>query len=437
MIYFYFHAKVPSRKKLRILVNKMAGDVKERIKASLANSREVSVTTDIWSSKGCKNSYLGMTTHSLNTKTKKKDNYRISCRLFDCKHSGKNIAKMTKRILSEFSIEHKINRILSDNASNAIKSVKDLNNLGEGEENEQFEDDADASDGSDSDSESECDEVSEEVEEDREEEEVQELADELDEAEVEFTEAFKEAKIERGRCVVHTLQLPICRVIGNKKASFGRVLRKTKKFVVKYTRSSKAKAILRKAGFKLRLKGWVKTRWWSDYEMVARIVQAGESPGNPLTEMSDKMDWPMEILDRDLTELKGYLAIMKPFVEMGNWLGAEKLSTMHLVFPMITELLEQLEDNIRQKNYASFCKSLRDEVKKYFKFMLDQFYLDFDPLYVTATYKLALSEEMKVIAVKNLKKLSKLKENIGIMEGQEAVIELVVEEREPEEVVET
>ena len=109
----------------------MALEVKERIKSALTQSRQVSVTTDIWSSKGCLNSYLGITTHSFNPVTRKKENYRVSCRLFDCPHTGRNIAKMMKRIFMEFGIQSKISLILSDNASisNAIKSIKDLNTL--------------------------------------------------------------------------------------------------------------------------------------------------------------------------------------------------------------------------------------------------------------------------------------------------------------------
>ena len=88
---------------MRILVNKMALEVKERIKSALTQSRQVSVTTDIWSSKGCLNSYLGITTHSFNPVTRKKENYCVSCRLFDCPHTGQNM---------EFGIQSKISLIL-------------------------------------------------------------------------------------------------------------------------------------------------------------------------------------------------------------------------------------------------------------------------------------------------------------------------------------
>ena len=158
------------------------------------------------------------------------------------------------------------------------------------------------------------------------------------------------------------MQLPICRVCKKKRSSFGRVLRKTKKFVVKYRRSAKAKAILRKTSFKLRLKGWVKTRWWSEIEMASRVVMAAGSPGKPLETLSDRMDWSIEISDKDVDDLKSYLYIMTPFMDMGNKLGAEKLSTLHLVFPSISELLEQLDKHIEDGNNKSYWKNLKDKI---------------------------------------------------------------------------
>ena len=412
----------------------MAGEVKEKITEALGQARKVSVTTDIWSSKGCINSFLGITTHSYNPSTRKKENYRVSCRVFDVKHSGKNIAKMMKRILMEYDIESKTNRITLDNASNGIKAVQELNEMEIGEENESFDNDdsddeievPDLSDGEDDDNDDEngmssCDEEPEDEEE--EDQANDELIIELEEEENDRQEAFAFEEFKRNKCVVHTIQLPICKVLKSKRSSFSRVLRKSKKYVVKYRRSSKPKAILRKTSFKLRLKGWVKTRWWSEIEMAQRIVMAAESEGKPLAKLSDKMGWTIEINQRDVSELKSYVEIMSPFMEIGSRLGAEKLSTIHLVYPMITELLQQLELHIENKNHATFCMDLLTEMKKYFAFLLDPTSVDFDPLYVTATYlspvyKLSLADNMKEIAIKNLKELveNEKKKDDGDME---------------------
>ena len=433
-IKFLFQAKVPSRFKVRSLVNKVSAEVKVKIKKALAAARRVSITTDIWSSKGCIDSYMGLTSHIFNPITRKRENYRISFREFNNKHTGKNMAKQMKRIFSEFSIENKVARIISDNASNAIKSVRDLNALGDGEEWEEFEgDDSEDEEDVESDGDdSECDIEPDDKEDDRE-EEVTNFANALETANAEHEEAFEEEHIYRGPCIVHTMQLPICRVIRKKKISFGRVLTKTRRYVVKYRQSSKAKAILRKTSFKLRLKGWVKTRWWSDVEMVAIVIKASESPGRPLTKLSDQMKWSLEITDNDIAELKDYVSIMEPFMEMDNRLGSEKQSTMHLVFPMITELLQLLENNIKESNHKTFCEVLRNQFKDYFKFLLDPKADKFDPLYITATYlcpvyRFCLDDEMKTIAVDNLKMLiKKADDNNG---------EIVEEQIEPTEVIE-
>ena len=69
--------------------------------------------------------------------------------MFDEKHSGANIAKMMKRLFSEFKIDKKVFRILSDNASNMMKAVRDIQAMEEGDEMEDFEEDYIDSDDSD------------------------------------------------------------------------------------------------------------------------------------------------------------------------------------------------------------------------------------------------------------------------------------------------
>ena len=123
---------------------------------------------------------------------------------------------------------------------------------------------------------------------------------------LEIDTEFKGAGVKRGGCFAHTLQITINRVNKQKNQIFGRVLTKTKKYVAKYRKSSKAKYILRQTSFKKRLAGFVKTRWHSDLAMSKSIVEAGEKEDKPLAKLTEEMNWPIEITVADVRMLKLY-----------------------------------------------------------------------------------------------------------------------------------
>ena len=254
-----------------------------KIITAMEKARRVSITTDIWSNKCSTNSFIGITAHLLNPATRKREVYRICCRVFDEKHSGANIAKMMKRLFSEFKIDKKVFRILSDNASNMVKAVRDIQAMEEGDEMEDFEEDYIDSDDSD------CDSEPGDIENDDEEEEVGRFTHELEENLVDHERAFRAVDLERLGCFAHTIQLPINKCINKKKKCFGVVLRKTRKIVKKYRKSPKAKALLRRR-VKNKLAGYVKTRWWTDVAMAKSVVKAAKVPGNPLNDMMEQME---------------------------------------------------------------------------------------------------------------------------------------------------
>ena len=115
--------------------------------------------------------------------------------------------------------------------------------------------------------------------------------------------AFRSHGLKRLRCFPHTLQLAILKSTKKKRNQFGKVLKKSRKFVVKYRRSSKAKAVLQKTDFKKTLLGYCKTRWWTELRMSGRLCEALECeqvPG-PLDMLVDAMNWPASVAlgDRD------------------------------------------------------------------------------------------------------------------------------------------
>ena len=376
-----------------------------KIITAMEKARRVSITTDIWSNKCSTNSFIGITAHLLNPATRKREVYRICCRVFDEKHSGANIAKMMKRLFSEFKIDKKVFRILSDNASNMVKAVRDIQAMEEGDEMEDFEEDYIDSDDSD------CDSEPGDIENDDEEEEVGRFTHELEENLVDHERAFRAVDLERLGCFAHTMQLPINKCINKKKKCFGVVLRKTRKIVKKYRKSPKAKALLRRR-VKNKLAGYVKTRWWTDVAMAKSVVKAAKVPGNPLNDMMEQMEWNIELNERDIASLESFISIMYPFQELSDKLGGEKRSTVQLVYPSLKEMFALIDEKIEAKEAKAFCQDLKLEMTKYFKYVLEKDDQDFNPLFVAATYldpfyKLVLSDEMIEVAKEFLIKLVK------------------------------
>ena len=378
----------------------MAAEVMDRIIIALVKSRRVSITTDIWSSKLSVNSYIGITCHMVNPSTRKREVYRVCCRVFDVEHTGVNIAKMLKNLFREFKIESKVFRVLSDNASNmkkAVKSYQDVTDevLSDDEDEDNLVNDTE-------DESSECDSEPDNIDDDNEEDEVVDFTENMEREAEDHHVAFRAQRLERIGCVAHTMQLPINRCINKKKRCFGAVLRKTRKIVKKYRKSPKAKAILRKK-VKTRLAGYVKTRWWTDVAMSKSVVKAAGMAGNPVNEMCYKMEWNLELTDRDITSLKSFIEIMSPFQELSDKLGGEKLSTINLVYPSLIELLSLLDEKIENSEAKTFCQDLKKEFEKYFEHVLDPEASKFDPIFSAATYldpfhKLSLTDELVSIA---------------------------------------
>lgn len=388
----------------------MSNEVKKRIIAALEKARRVSITTDIWSSKCSTDSFIGITTHMVNPSTHKREVYRICCRVFNSKHSGINIARMMKRLFVEFHIEKKVFRIISDNASNMIKAVRDLQAMEEGEELKAFKGES-SDDDSGAEESSDCDSEPDNIEDDDEVEIVQQFTGNLEKELEEHAVAFKTEDLERLPCSAHTMQLPINKCINKKKKYFGSVIRKTRKIVKKYRKSPKAKAILRKK-VKNRLAGYVKTRWWTDVQMAKTVVKAAKVPGNPLNDMMYEMKWNIELTENDVDKLESFISIMSPFQDLSDKLGGEKLSTIHLVYPSVKELIALLDEKMQNGEAKTFCQDVKVEVSSYFRFAIDADFYDFNAIYIAATYldpfyKLALDEEMTNNAKDYVKKMIK------------------------------
>ena len=406
--------------KMRREINQLWLEVRDKITKALRVARRISITTDIWTSKGCTSSFLGVTVHFYNSETKSRGANKIACREFPDKHSAENIAKLILKVCDEYSIRDKLTHIIPDNGSNMVKAIKVFNienrsempadALEEDEEEGTSDDDSDDFEGLEtSDEETEIDEN--EVAEELEREVLGEVL-EHEERDRQLNNIFKQKSVRRGKCFSHTMQLPIGRVTKAKHLKFGKALRKTKTFVVKYRTSAKAKAILRKTTFKKKLLGYVKTRWFSDLAMCKSVIEAFENPDKPLSILTEEMAWKIEISLQDIRMLKTYCEILDPFAKHTDILGGENYSTIQLVYPTLVDLLGHLEEMSHKPGMVRFCEGLTKEMKKYFAHVLDPDSSEFDATCIAATYldpcwNSILSEEQVEIAKSHLLELCK------------------------------
>lgn len=414
--------KLPRRTKVTNDCAKLAAEVIEKIKESLKSARRVALTTDIWSSTGCRNSFLGLTAHIFNTDTKRRENYCLACRQFDIAHTGENIGRLVVEILEEFGIRSKAFYCHSDNGSNVKRAFR---LIGEGQIeraedlHEVTEEDWDvAKDGIDEDDEvsmweSDSDEVdmlqTEELE-------IAAMADNQEKTDDEHREAFKQIGLKRLGCFPHTLQCAIMRSIKQKNSGFGGMLKKCRKLVAKYRKSPKAKAILRKTKFNKVLLGWCKTRWWSELTMLKRLVEAMECEvdelgENPLDILVDKMGWfGCSLTERHLRLMKAYIEVMEFIQTKSDLLGSEKFSTIHVVIPTIGEILAHLDKMSIKPLCKQFVGGLKTNIVRYFRNTMDASHKDYDPILFTATFLSpihfhTLKEEGKKEAEENIKVL--------------------------------
>ena len=209
-------AQVPAKDKMRKEVNLIWNDVREAIGKALKAARRVSITTDVWTTKGCTTSFLGVTVHFYNSETKCRGSNKIACREFSEKHTAENIAELILKVCEEYSIHNKLTHIASDNGSNMVKAVRVFNKeyRSGSEEQEAVEhmevdelsDGGDSSDDLDASDEEEMEDLDDSEEAEEVERRVLAEVDEHEERDLQFDDVLKRKNVRRSKCFSHTLQ---------------------------------------------------------------------------------------------------------------------------------------------------------------------------------------------------------------------------------------
>ena len=108
--------KMPKRKGITtLLVEGRFLKMYMKMLALLERVDRVHITLDMWSNFKICSSYLGVTGHVYDPKTKKKINFRLALRPFNESHTGDNIKAKCIEVFEEFGILNKVSKLFQDN----------------------------------------------------------------------------------------------------------------------------------------------------------------------------------------------------------------------------------------------------------------------------------------------------------------------------------
>ena len=171
-------------------------------------------------------------------------------------------------------------------------------------------------------------------------------------------------------------------------------------------------------------------------QRLCEALQCDQVPG-PLEILVDTMEWSQRLVitERDFQYMKAYINMMAPIKEKSDQLGAENVSTIHMIYPTLMEMIAHLDETSKKP----LCKALATDMNKnidfYFSYLMDPFDLNFDPIAITATYlspvhRHILTEDQINVAEDHIKALldsyaqassvvSHLQETAGVDAGEE------------------
>ena len=95
--------KVPSRPKIRSMIDPEAKTMKEKIQLQLLNAEYISYTTDIWTDHTTNESFISLSAHWINGYWQRRGHV-LSCRNFPESHTGVAIARILNEMLSDWGL---------------------------------------------------------------------------------------------------------------------------------------------------------------------------------------------------------------------------------------------------------------------------------------------------------------------------------------------
>uniref|UniRef100_A0A3B3RYJ1 Zinc finger BED domain-containing protein 4-like n=1 Tax=Paramormyrops kingsleyae TaxID=1676925 RepID=A0A3B3RYJ1_9TELE len=279
--------------------------VKEKVLEKLATQTYVSLTTDIWSDRRLR-SFLGVTAHMC-CKSKAAyalESYLLDCRHFTGRHTGEKIASAFEEITEEYGIRHKINYIITDNASNMKCAFK--------VHMPQQQSDDSASE-----------------EESLDDENLWEDMNSVEDKELTWSSG------ERLSCFAHSLQLVVNDGLKEVKV-ISRAIAKTSRFTTLLHSSSQLRDKFEAAfGTTKTIPAASNTRWNSTFKQVQALTALDH---RALNEMCSKDYENVVFSAREWNQLKELTSILAPFSEATDLTEAEKSVTISMAVPTVLDL---------------------------------------------------------------------------------------------------
>lgn len=113
-----------SRSSVTRRLSDLASDKESEIKSKLQKADTVSVTVDIWTDRSMRG-FLGVTAHFMEEMEKNSisrlQTVLLSCDGFTGSQTGLRIGEQFEEICDKYNVEHKLDYIISDNASNMLQ----------------------------------------------------------------------------------------------------------------------------------------------------------------------------------------------------------------------------------------------------------------------------------------------------------------------------
>jgi len=303
--------------------------VKEQVRAMIAEGRRFTIGMDCWSKKGLTASFLGISASFFHPTHKVAVTFVLNLFEIDHPHTGEMIADKLHMSLQTWGIDpKKVLMVVTDNGSNMVKAVRLT----------LFEDDTINNEpGSD---------------------------DEEDEDNNE--DIGETVTLHRFPCLAHTLQLVLKTV--EKNAAFSKVLAKARSIVKKFRLSSVAtEKLIAKCGMTVVTE--CSTRWNSNMFMVERLLKIKDAIGETLNDMS----WD-GLLASEWTKLDDLYHLIQPFTAHTNTMQTDNFALSNVI-PVLIDLSNHLSTN-----GSTLALSLLTSLKLRFDTLLNHADAHFDPI---------------------------------------------------------
>ena len=367
--------RLPDWKSFTQYLDKLYDLMVKKVKEALEGVDGVSTTADVWTANH--RSYLGMTVHWIDTDTLKRCKAAIACVRITGHHTYDIIASRIEHIHASYGLNGKVVATITDNGSNFVKAFSVY---------------------SISSSESSKAAVSEDAEED---EFVFEDLDGLLQVDNGSTEDLTQVQYElppHERCAAHTLNLVASTDVDKYLSSspesrsvYRSSFAKSAALWNKASRSTVAADLVGEIA-KRKLLVPTRTRWNSYYDAVVRIT---ENSIAELNELCTRMELRC-FSDREITFLKEYCAVLKPFARGLDILQGEDNCFFGTLLPTLETIIKKVK--AVKPSLSSMTMGLVDCIENAIKHRFQRIFEHKDPILaavVLPKFKLKWVESQK------------------------------------------